>query len=170
MKTLRSSIKSDWINHGRDWTKPGFRALAIYRIGVWRMTIDNPWIRKPVSFIYRVLYRLVRNLYGIEIPYTATIGNDVIIEHQHSIVVHGLSAIGDGTIIRQGVTIGIKNLDDLDGVPIIGKRVNIGAGAVILGRIHVGDGATIGANSVVVHDDPAGITVVGIPAKPIRPT
>jgi serine O-acetyltransferase len=168
MKALRSSIKSDWINHGRDWTKPGFRALAIYRFGVWRTSIKSKWIRAPFSLIYRFFYRWARNHYGIEIPYTATVGHDVIFEHQHSIVIHGHSTIGDGTIIRQGVTIGIKNLDDLDGVPVIGKRVNIGAGAVLLGRIHVGDGATIGANAVVIHDVPAGITVAGIPAKPVK--
>lgn len=160
-------IKADWVAHGKDWTRPGFRALAAYRFGVWRMGIRPRILRVPFSIVYNFLYRRARNLYGIEIPYTAKIGKGVVFEHQHGIVIHGASVIGDGCIIRQGVTLGIRSLHRLDDAPILGKRVNIGAGAKLLGKIQVGDDANIGANSVVLHDVENSATVVGIPAKPL---
>lgn len=161
-------IKSDLRAHENDWTRPGFRALAFYRFGNWRMTIKPRLIRAPLSVFYRILYRRARNIYGIELPYTAQVGQNVIFEHQHGIVVHGNASIGDNTIVRQGVTMGIRYLHDLEGAPTIGQNVNIGAGAQILGRVKVGDNVTIGANAVVLNDIPDGETVVGIPAKPIQ--
>ena len=104
-------------------------------------------------------------MYGIELPYSAQIGRRVVIEHQGGIVVHGATTIGDGTIIRQGCTFGIRSLDRLDEAPTIGRDVNIGAGAVIIGDVKVGDGASIGANAVVLQDVPPGALAVGIPAK-----
>jgi serine acetyltransferase/GT2 family glycosyltransferase len=165
--SLWTLLKEDLNAHEGDWTRPGFRALAFHRFGNWRMTIKTRLFRAPLSVLYRSLYRKARNIYGIEIPYTAQIGRNVIFEHQHGIVIHGNASIGDNTIIRQGVTMGIRYLDDLGGAPTVGKNVNIGAGAQILGRVKVGDNVTIGANAVVLHDIPDGQTVVGIPAKAI---
>lgn len=161
---LARSIKEDWVTHGRDWTLPGFRALAIYRFGRWRMSIRSKWLRAPLSLIYRLMYRRARNVYGIELPYSATLGQHVKIEHQGGIVVHGNAVIGSCCIIRQGVTIGNRYLHKPQEAPIIGSRVNIGAGAVILGDIKIGDNARIGANAVVLSDVPAGNLAAGVPA------
>ena len=158
-------IAEDYDANGRDWTRPGFRTLAVYRFGVWRMDIRSPIIRKFASFIYRIGFRKCRNVYGIELPYSAQIGRRVVIEHQGGIVIHGATIIGDGTIIRQGCTFGIRSLDKLDEAPQIGRQVNIGAGAVIIGNVKVGDGASIGANAVVLRDVPAGAIATGVPAK-----
>src|SRR5438046_1148765 len=162
---LFAQIREDWIAHGRDWTKPGFRAIAVHRFGNWRMRIGNKIVRAPFSVLYRMMFRFVRNRYGIELPYSAVIGRRVVIEHQSAIVIHGNSVIGDESIIRQGVTLGNKTLDRPLDAPTLGKRVNVGAGAKILGAVTIGDGATVGANSVVVHDVPAGALAVGIPAR-----
>ena len=161
-------IKEDWIAHGRDWTRPGFRAIAAYRFGVWRMKIRQPF-RAPLSIIYRWMYRKCRNHYGIEVPYSAKVGRRVVFEHQHGIVIHGNSEIGDGSILRQGCTLGNKSLDRPHDAPKLGKRVNVGAGAKILGAVTVGDDAVIGANSVVLKDVPAGMIAVGLPAMNIAP-
>jgi serine O-acetyltransferase len=162
---LWAQIKEDYTAHGRDWTKPGFRAIAVYRFGVWRMTVRNKLLRAPLSMIYRHFYRKCRNQYGIEVPYSAKIGRRVIIEHQGAIVIHGNSEIGDDSIIRQGVTLGNKSLDKPHDAPRLGKKVNVGAGAKILGGVIIGDGAMVGANAVVVKNVPAGATAVGIPAQ-----
>ena len=158
-------IRSDWETHGRDWTRPGFRALAIHRFGVWRMSVSPKPIRVPFSLVYRYLYRKVRNHYGIEIPYTASIGQRVCFEHQHGIVVHGNAVIGDDCVVRQGVTIGNRYLDKPYDAPQIGSGVNIGAGAKILGAVKIGDRAIIGANAVVLNDVPDGALAVGVPAR-----
>ena len=167
--SLWQQIKEDWESNGRDWTKPGFRALAVYRFGVWRMQIGSKLLRAPLSLLYRSLYRKVRNGYGIDLPYTVKLGRRVVIEHQNGIIVHGHSAIGNDSIIRQGVTLGNRYLDRPFDAPKLGERVNVGAGAKILGNVEIGDGASIGANAVVLSDIPAGQTAVGIPAKILQP-
>jgi serine O-acetyltransferase len=92
------------------------------------------------------------------------LGRGVVIEHQGAIVIHGQSEIGDGCIIRQGCTLGLRRLDDLTAAPVLEAGVELGAGAVVLGRIRLGAGARVGANAVVLDDVPAGATVWGIPA------
>lgn len=162
---LFEQIKEDWIAHKKDWTKPGFRAVAVQRFGVWRMNLEPKLLRAPFSLLYRALYRKVRNTYGIDLPYTVQLGRRVIIEHHSGIIIHGDSVIGDDSIIRQGVTLGNRYLDRPYDAPILGKKVNVGAGAKILGKVIIGDGANIGANAVVLKDVPSQATVVGIPAK-----
>ncbi|NCO76583.1 MAG: serine acetyltransferase [Cyanobacteria bacterium] len=165
---LFAQIKEDWIAHGKDWTKPGFRAVAIHRFGNWRMNIEPKILRAPFSILYRMLFRKVRNTYGIELPYTVVLGRRVIIEHQSAIVIHGNAFIGDDCIIRQGVTIGNRYLDRPLEAPKLGKKVNIGAGAKLFGSITIGDNVNIGANAVVLTNIPDGKTAVGIPAKIIN--
>jgi serine O-acetyltransferase len=164
MKLLRT-IHEDWVAHGRDWTKPGFRAVAAHRFGNWRMTIRPKILRAPFSMLYRMMYRRCRNVYGIELPYCALLGRRVIVEHQGGIVMHGNCRIGDDCIIRQGVTLGNKTLERPMDAPVLGQRVNVGAGAKILGAVTIGDDAVIGANAVVLCDVPAGALAVGIPAR-----
>lgn len=165
---LWEQIKEDWIAHGRDWTRPGFRAVAVHRFGVWRMKIKPILLRAPLSILYRALFRKIRNTYGIELPYSAQLGRRVVIEHQSCIVIHGDCVIGDDCIIRQGVTMGNRYLDCPFDAPKLGKRVNVGAGAKLFGNITIGDDANIGANAVVLIDVPPGATAVGIPAKVIN--
>lgn len=167
--SLWQQLKEDWNAHGRDWTKPGLRAIAIHRFGVWRMKIEPKLLRAPFSVLYRMLYRKARNTYGIDLPYTIDLGRRVVIEHQGCIIIHGHSVIGDDSIIRQGVTMGNRYLDRPFDAPKLGKRVNVGAGAKILGDVTIGDDAVIGANAVVLEDVPAKHTAVGIPAKILPP-
>jgi len=162
---LWQQIQEDWHAHGKDWTKPGFRAVAIQRFGVWRMSIEPKLLRAPFSILYRMLYHKVRNTYGIELPYSVELGRRVIIEHQGGIVIHGNCSIGDDSIIRQGVTLGNRYLEHPFDAPKLGKRVNVGAGAKIFGNVTICDNTNIGANAVVLSDVPEGATVVGIPAK-----
>lgn len=168
-QTLWEQIKEDWIAHKKDWTKPGFRAVAVQRFGVWRMNIEPKVLRAPFTIIYRFLYRYVRNIYGIDLPYTVELGRRVIIEHQSCIIIHGHSVIGDDCIIRQGVTLGNRYLNTPFDAPQLGKRVNVGAGVKILGKVIIGDDANIGANAVVLSNIEKGQTAVGIPAKIIQP-
>lgn len=160
-------IQEDFRAHGYDWTLPGFRAVAVHRFGVWRMKVQPKFLRAPLSVLYRMLFRKIRNGYGIELPYTVTLGRRVVIEHQGAIVIHGYSTIGDDCIIRQGVTLGNRYLDRPLDAPKLGKRVNVGAGAKIFGDITIGDDVNIGANAVVLSDIPPRATAVGIPAKVI---
>ena len=162
---LLGQILEDWASHDRDWTRPGFQALAVHRFGNWRMSVRPRVLRAPLGAVYRALYRGVRNFYGIELPYTARIGRRVVFEHQGGVVIHGHAEIGDDCIIRQGVTIGSRSLDRPFDAPTIGNRVNVGAGAKILGAVQIGDDVQVGANAVVRCDVPAGALAVGVPAR-----
>jgi serine acetyltransferase len=150
--------------HDNDYTRPGFRALLVHRFGNYRMHVKRPW-RIPLTFLYRSLFHYVRNHYSVEVPFSAKIGRRVVIEHQGGIVIHGCSVIGDECVIRQGVTMGNRHAGAPFAAPVLGKRVNVGAGAKLLGPVQIGDDAAIGANAVVLRDVPAGATAVGIPAR-----
>ena len=162
---LWTQIREDWVAHGRDWTRPGFRAVAVHRFGVWRMTVRPKPLRIPFSLAYRLLFRRCRNNYGIELPYSVELGRRVVIEHQGGIVIHGNSVIGDDCVIRQNCTLGIRRIDAPADAPILGAGVDVGAGAVILGKVRIGAGAAIGANAVVLDDVAPGAIAVGIPAR-----
>ncbi len=164
---LVAQVLEDWKAHGRDWTKPGFQAVAVHRFGNWRMGLTSKVVRAPFSVFYRTLYRGVRNIYGIELPYSSRIGRRVVIEHQGCIVIHGSAVIGDDCILRHGVTLGNRNLERPLDAPCLGTGVSVGAGAKILGAVSIGDGAQIGANAVVFTDVPAGAVAVGVPARVI---
>lgn len=161
---LWSQIREDWIAHGRDWTRPGFRAVVVNRVG--KLQVDSPRrsVRALSRNLYRISHRYVRNHYGIELPYSVKLGRRAVIEHQGAIVIHGDAEIGDDCIVRQGVTIGNRYLDRPFDAPRLGARVNIGAGAQILGKVTIGDDARIGAGAVVLSDVPSACTAVGIPA------
>jgi serine O-acetyltransferase len=134
-------------------------------LGVWRITLEPKILRAPFSVAYRMLYRHVRNVYGIDLPYSVQLGQRVVIEHSGGIIIHGSAVIGEETILRQGVTLGNRYLDKPFDAPRLGQRVNVGAGAKILGAVTIGDDAQIGANAVVLCDVPAGATAVGVPSR-----
>lgn len=160
---LLALVREDHAANGGDWTRPGFRALAVYRFGVWRMRLPKP-LRWPMSVLYRMLQRRVRNRYGIELDYATKVGRRLVIEHQHGVVIHGRCVIGDDCVLRQGVTLGNKTMDRPHDAPTLGDRVNVGVGAKVLGAVTLGDDAQIGANAVVLTDVPAGAVAVGVPA------
>jgi serine O-acetyltransferase len=115
-----------------------------------------------------VLHKLVEIFFGITIGSSARIGRRLSIEHHGCIVIHGATVIGDDCLIRHGVTLGNTGSDDATGAPRIGNRVQMGAGAKVLGSITVGSNVIIGANAVVVHDVPDNSVVGGVPARILK--
>lgn len=156
-------VHEDYRTHGGDWTSPGFRALLVHRFGNWRMGIRSRALRVPLSVVYRMLFRRVRDRYGIELDFSTRVGRRVVIDHHSGIIISGYAEIGDECRLRQNVTLGIRAAGE-DRAPVLGRGVDIGAGAVLLGPITVGDGAVIGANAVVLIDVPDGALAVGVPA------
>jgi serine O-acetyltransferase len=143
----------------------GFWALQVYRFGHLRYRFSSKFVRIPLGAVHLFLAKLAEIVCGVTIGVSAKIGKRLVIEHSGAIVIHGNSIIGNDCIIRQGVTIGNKRMDDPFGAPVIGNNVNIGAGAKILGRVFIGNDVEIGANAVVIHDVPDGAMAVGVPAR-----
>lgn len=161
-------VKKDRTANSKSINTAGRRVLMVYRFGRWRMTIKSRLLRAPLSFLYRVMEQHVRFKYGIELPYTVQLGDNITFEHQHGIVIHGNAVIGNHCIIRQGVTIGNRSIEKPYEAPVLGDHVNVGAGAKILGAVNIGHNAIIGANAVVLNDVPDYGVAVGIPAKIIK--
>jgi serine O-acetyltransferase len=155
----------DYSSYKRPLLSQGFWAIAFHRYGTSVRTIGFAPIRLPLMATHWILIKLSECLFGIYIGSKAQIGSRFVIEHFGCIIIHPEVKIGDDVRIRQGVTIGNKSADAPGDVPTLGDRVDIGAGAKILGKIQIGDGATIGANAVVITDVPPGALAVGVPAK-----
>ncbi len=166
--SLGALIAEDFRTHDRDLFAQGFWVLFWHRFGNWRMGIRTWVLRLPASILYKVMAKLCEWVCGIYLPYTVHVGRRVRLEHFGGMILVA-HTIGDDVIIRQNTTFGISGLDDLTGRPIIGNKVEIGAGAVIIGRIHVGYRAIVGANAVVVRDVPPSAVVGGIPARLLKP-
>jgi serine O-acetyltransferase len=99
---------------------------------------------------------------GAEIPLNSSrIAGGLLIPHPNGVVIHPDAKLGPNCLVFQQVTIGTG---PVPGVPTLGGCVDVGPGAKILGGVTIGDGAIIGANSVVIHDVPAGAVAVGVPA------
>jgi serine O-acetyltransferase len=168
-------LREDYERHRHDSTRPGFRAIGSYRFAAWARGLHNSVLRLVFSSIGEVMLRFVRNQYGIELYSTSTIGRRFQIGHQNGIVIHKFATIGDDCRVRHGVTLGVggikraKSPESFRGnAPVLGNEVDVGAGAVIVGRIRIGDGVNIGPNAVVLTDVPAGATVMAPMAKIIR--
>jgi len=160
-------IRSDWNTHNRDWSRHGFWALVVYRFGNWRYGIKPRALRMPFSFLYKLMKFFADSLLGIELPCEAVIGERFTIEHIGGIVISGDAVFGDDCVIRNGVTVGLRHRGER-GSPQLGHRVDIGAGAKLLGPIRIGNDVAIGANAVVLCDVPDGCIAVGVPARVIR--
>jgi len=162
-------IRADFRAHDRKIGAQGFWALLVYRYGRWRYGIRPGWLRKPFSLLYHVLFKLVQILTGIELPCEVEIGEGFVIDHFGGIVISGYAKFGANCRIRNGVVVGLKNVDEPI-APVMGDNVDIGAGAKVLGPIRIGNNVRIGANAVVLCDVPDDHVAVGVPAtiKPIR--
>ena len=154
-RELMDYLREDYRIHSGEVFRPGLQALAVYRFGVWVDGLRWRWVRAPLRILYHGMRVFCRNVYGIELYFTARIGRRLTIGHQNGIVIHYFAEIGDDCTLVQGVTIGGVN----DGVPVIGNRVFLGPGAVVAGNIRIGDDVRIGPNAVVLTNVPAGAIV-----------
>jgi|SRR4051812_515465 len=137
------------------------RVLGSIRAFQYHRARKGPWHR-----VMRRLARLRHMFWSVitqsDIGLETRFGSGLMLPHPNGVVIHENAAIGNDCMIMQQVTIGMIG----DGeVPTVGSNVYVGAGAKIIGRVNIGDGARIGANAVVVDDVPPGATAVGIPAR-----
>ena len=140
---------------------PGYHAMFFYRIAHCLN-----WCH--LRFLARFVSQLGRFFTQIEIHPNAKIGKRFMIDHGSGVVIGETAIIGDDCLIHHGVTLGGKSRQGGKRHPTLGNMVHIGAGAQVLGNIHIGDGAVIGAGSVVTKDVVPCDIVAGIPARTIR--
>lgn len=142
----------------------GFRAVFLFRVGYWCR-------RRGLRNLAAVVERFIFHLCHCEISTNAKIGPGFVIRHPSGVVVGSAVEIGDDCEVRQGVTFGgsgWKTRADGRHQPLVGDRVNFGAGAKVLGPVEIGSDTTVGANSVVVADIPPNSIAAGVPARVIK--
>ena len=132
---------------------------------IWVHRAAHQLYKWGVPFLPRLISQIMRLLTLIEIHPGATIGRRFFIDHGCGVVIGETTIIGDDVTLFQGVTLGGTGKEKGKRHPTVGHKVVIGAEAIVLGNITIGDNATIGAGSVVTKAVPAGVTVVGNPAR-----
>jgi serine O-acetyltransferase len=157
-----SASEPDWSREAKRWLEwvPSRSLLASLRsYEYWR---DSRWPWSPLMRKWSVMrHRFWSVVTGADIPLGSRIGGGLMLPHPNGIVIHPHAEIGPNCLIFQQVTIGAAR----GGVPKIAGHVDMGAGAKLLGPIHVGAHARIGANVLVIDDVPAGARVVAEAAK-----
>lgn len=141
---------------------PGVHAV------IWHRLAHRLWTG-GFKFPARFLSWVARLLTNVDIHPGATIGRRFFIDHGAGVVVGETAEIGDDVTLYHGVTLGGTSWSAGKRHPTLRDGVLVGAGAKILGPITVGAGARVGANSVVIEDVAPGMTVVGIPGRPVKP-
>ena len=167
--TLGQLIREDWETHGRALSSPGLHALVLHRVGVW--AIRRPaLIRLPVRAVYAALNKmLIRNVYGVEIAWSTVIGRRLRIGHHQGVILGYDTVIGDDCLVRQNLTLGQSNDEGRkQDQPVVGDRVEFGAGATVIGPVRIGDGARIGPGAVITTNVPAGATAFATPARVLK--
>jgi len=157
---LRLSARSEGAGLWRACLSPRMLPVVFIRIAAKLRAIGLG----PLGAIVRLV---VLWLFRVEVPAGADIAPGLVLPHPGGIVL-GHARIGRDVVIFQNVTLGARSFDphyDLATRPTLEDGVIIGAGAVVLGPVTVGAGATVAANSLVTRDVPAGDTALGVPAK-----
>lgn len=145
---------------------PGFQAIALYRISRWLNTRNRRGIHwLPISLLEAIITRFVEIITGIYISPNANIGPGLYFPHFGCIFIGNYSVIGSNCDIYQGVTLGYSGRQEDGGYPVLADRIVVSTGAKVLGPIHIGNDAVIGANAVVTKSMPEHAVVVGIPGK-----
>src|SRR2546423_8727949 len=142
-------------------TYGGVQALLSHRVAHVRLDAGVP-------LAPRMMANVVKAVTGVEIHPAAKVGRALFIDHGSGVVIGETAEIGDRVTLYQGVTLGGTGFQRGKRHPTLGDNVTVGSGAKLLGPIAVGDGAKVGANTVVVEDVPPGATVVGNPGHPVR--
>ena len=160
------NIRTDYALHSPKHNR-AFWHLLIYRFGRWSLGLKFAPLRWLLLKVYAVLNVIVsETIIGIFMNKDVQVGKGFHIIHPEGVRIHTNVIIGDRVGILHGVTIAQNMFPG--NVPVIGNDVFIGARATIIGKIKVGDGARIAANSLVISDIPAGTTAIGVPAKVLR--
>jgi serine O-acetyltransferase len=141
---------------------PGLHAILLHRIA-------HALNRNGLQLLARLISQFNRSLTGIEIHPGAKVGKRLFIDHGMGVVIGETTEIGDDVTMYQNVTLGGTSMEKKKRHPTIGSNVVIGAGAKILGNVSIGNGAKIGAGSLVIKDVPENMIVVGIPARETHP-
>lgn len=149
----------------RLWLEPALWAIGTHRLGNW-LFAEPPAapVRIPLKAAWFFLNKLCQIVMEMDIDAQATIGGGLYIGHIGGVHINPGAIMGRNCDLAHRITIGASAMGR-SGIPVLGDEVYIGTGAALVGRIKIGSGAKIAANSLVITNVPAGATVMGVPAR-----
>jgi serine O-acetyltransferase len=153
-------------HHGKElWLSPVIWAIAFYRLRNWVNVARPPLlIRIPVVAFCFLPNRFCEAFFAMGISAGASIGEGLYIAHTGGVIISQQAVIGKNCDISHRVTIGTSAMGR-EGSPVLGDNIYVGTGATLVGRIKIGSGAKIAANTLVIDDVPEGATVMGVPGR-----
>lgn len=152
--------------NGKDlWLHPAVWSIAAYRLSHW-LYVDkpSPLLRMPLKLVAFVAVKFCVVFMEMDIDPQAKIGGGFYIGHIGGVHINPGAVLGTNCDLAHRVTIGASAMGR-QGIPVLGNDVYVGTGAVLVGKIKVGDGAKIAANTLVMSNVPAGATVMGVPGR-----
>lgn len=138
----------------------GFHSIQAHRIAHWLWKQDR-------AFLALHMQSRISEVFAVDIHPAAKLGQRVMIDHGTGVVIGETAVIEDDVSILQAVTLGGTGKIEQDRHPKVRRGVLIGAGAKVLGNVEIGEGAKIGAGSIVLENVLPYTTVVGNPARPV---
>ena len=149
------------------WLNPAVWAIGCYRLGSW-LNVARPFIliRIPLKLFSYGANKFCEVFMEMCIDPHASIGEGLYISHIGGIHINPQAVLGRNCDIAHRVTIGTSAMGR-KGAPTLGDGVYVGTGAALVGKIRIGDGAKIAANTLVMTNVPAGATVMGVPGRVI---
>jgi serine O-acetyltransferase len=157
-KSMGHSRKQLWLN-------PAVWAIAIHRFGNWLyVTKPSVVVRFPLKVVHLFVYMFSELVMEMCLDPQATIGGGLYIAHIGGIHINPEAIIGSNCNLTHGITIGASAMGR-QGSPTVGNNVYIGTGATLVGKIKIGNGAKIAANTLVITNVPDGATVMGVPGR-----
>jgi serine O-acetyltransferase len=161
-----SATVPDWSREAKPFFawNPSRSLLASLRSHAEHTRSNQPWhlLMRRVAVLRHRFWSVVT---GADIPLGSKIGGGLLLPHPNGVVIHAEAEIGPNCLIFQQVTVGMTD----NGVPSLGGHVDLGAGAKVLGGVHVGNHSRVGANAVVLIDVPVGAVTAGVPAQVVWP-
>ena len=153
-------------NSGKElWLNPAVWAIACYRLANWLNTSPpNVAVRLPLKVISFAATKWCEIFIEMHLDPCATIGGGLYISHIGGVHINPQAILGKNCDIAHRVTIGASGMGR-KGAPVLGDEVYVGTGATLVGRIKVGSGAKIAANTLVISNVPEGATVMGVPGR-----
>jgi serine O-acetyltransferase len=173
--TLSQLIRSDYRRY-RAAGAGSWLGVVLLTQGLWATTVYRinrhcllhlrvPGLRQVARAVGLLAHKAVEIVTGVSLPPELDAGEGLYIGHFGPIIVSPEARLGSHCNLSQGVTIGVGGRGEKRGAPVLGKRVYVGAGAILFGKIEVGDDAAIGAGAVVTRSVPARAVVAGNPAR-----
>jgi serine O-acetyltransferase len=166
-RQLLQYLGEDLTAHGLERWRARYRVTQrvvyyqrLLRVCEYYETMPHRALPRCYVLVLKLRLRLLGERLGFDIP-RRVFGPGLSIGHYGTISVNAAARVGRNCRLDAQTTIG----DIRGAAPTIGDDVYIASGARVLGGVTVGDGAAVGANAVVLHDVPPGVTVAGVPAR-----